>query len=321
MQIRRLIVLWLCGFCVLASAQTSVLRAQEKVIIDTDIGDDIDDAFAVALALRSPELNILGITTTSGDTKERAALLDRLLSEVKRQDIPVAIGRPTPVKAAFTQRTYAEGAPATHKNHPDAVDFTLEMIRKYPGQVTLVAIGPLFNVGAMIGKDPATFRLLKRVVMMGGSVERSSGEFDFDQPKPPVPEWNIVNDVRSAQKLFASGVPIVMFPLDCTEMKLDEVKRAILFRQATPLTNALAALYYEWGGQTPTLFDPMTIVSILQPQICPVTPMRIHVDDDGLTRRENGPPNAQVCLHSDQDAFFRFYIARLIAQARPATQR
>jgi len=70
----------------------------EKVIIDTDIGDDIDDAFAVALALKSPELQILGITTTFGDTETRAKLLDRLLGEAGRSDIPVAAGPPTPPK-------------------------------------------------------------------------------------------------------------------------------------------------------------------------------------------------------------------------------
>src|SRR2546421_9036048 len=93
----------------LCSAQSSAVPASpEKVIIDTDIGDDIDDAFAVALALRSPELQILGITTTFGDTETRAKLLDRFLAEAGRPEILVAAGIPTPPKGAFTQRRYAE---------------------------------------------------------------------------------------------------------------------------------------------------------------------------------------------------------------------
>jgi inosine-uridine nucleoside N-ribohydrolase len=288
--------------------------AREKIIIDTDIGDDIDDAFALALALRSPELEILGVTTTFGDTLTRAKLADRFLGEAGRADIPVAAGSPAPPKSPLTQRPYAEGGHFARATHPDAVTFLLDQITRHPGEITLVAIGPLMNVGALIDKDPETFRKLKRVVMMGGSVERGYGDFDYGAPPPPPqPEWNILNDVPSARKLFQSGVPIYVMPLDATQLKLDEVKRAFLFRQGTPITDALAILYHQWGQETPTLFDPMTLAYILKPELCPVQPMRIHVDDNGLTLREPGPPNAQVCLHSDSEAFFRFYIPRVAA--------
>ena len=84
------------------------------------------------------------------------------------------------------------------------------------------------NVGAAIDKDAATFRKLKRVVLMGGSVRRGYGDLGYTAPVPPMPEWNILNDVASAQKLFASGVPLYVMPLDSTQLKLDEVKRAFL---------------------------------------------------------------------------------------------
>src|SRR6266699_1389210 len=90
-----------------AWAQSPPARAPEKIIIDTDIGDDVDDAFAVALALRSPEFQILGISTTFGDTDLRAKLVDRLLGETGYSDIPVAAGTPTSFKSDFTQRHYA----------------------------------------------------------------------------------------------------------------------------------------------------------------------------------------------------------------------
>ena len=105
----------------------------EKVILDTDIGDDIDDAFALALALRSPELQILGFTTTFGDTETRAKLLDRFIAEVGRPDIPVAAGAPTPPKTTLTQRRYAEGGHFAKPSHRDAATFLLEQIRRYPG--------------------------------------------------------------------------------------------------------------------------------------------------------------------------------------------
>src|SRR5207253_1906437 len=134
-------------------------------------------------------------------------------------------------------------------SHPDAVAFLLDQIRRNSGQLTLIAIGPLMNVGAAIDKDPATFRKLKRVIMMGGSIKRGYGDFGFGPPPPPEPEWNILNDIPSAQKLFAAGVPLFVMPLDATQLKLDEVKRAFLFSQGTPLTDALTILEHSYRRQ------------------------------------------------------------------------
>ena len=296
---------------VLCPAQTSPSSAREKLIIDTDIGDDVDDAFAVALALRSPELQILGISTTFGDTESRARLLDRLLGETGYQDIPVTAGTPAQVNNVFTQRAYAEGGHYAHPSHPRAADFILDQIRRYPGQITLVAIGPLVNVGELIDKDAATFSKLRRVVLMGGSIERRYGDLGYSKPRGPEPEWNIKNDIPSARKLFASGVPIFMMPLDSTQLKLDEVKRDILFRVGSSLTDALTILYHQWGYTTPTLFDAMPVAFIVKPDLCPVKPLRIRIDDQGYTRAEPGQPNAEVCLDSDPEVFFRFYIPRV----------
>ena len=305
-----------------APAATPRTATPEKVIIDTDIGDDIDDAFAVALALRSPELQILGITTTFGDTEKRAKLLDRLLGEVGRSDIRVAAGPPTPPKTDFTQAKYAEGGHFAKASHPDAVAFLLAEIRRNPGEITLVAIGPLVNVGAAIDKDAETFRKLKRVVLMGGSIYRGYGDVGSATPRGPEPEWNIKNDILGAQKLFAAGVPLFVMPLDSTQLKMDAASRNSLFRQGTPLTDALTLLYYEWGQETPTLFDPMTIAYMIKPELCPVMPMNIRVDEKGFTRpvdartgadsqNVRAAPNAQVCLKSNPDDFFHFLMPRL----------
>lgn len=286
-------------------------KEPQKIIIDTDIGDDIDDAFAVALALHCPELQILGITTTFRDTEARAKLLDRFLGELGREDIPVAAGVPTPYGKPMSQQPYAEGGHFAKISHRNAVDFILEQIRRYPNEITLIAIGPLMNVGALMDKDPEAFHQLKRVVMMGGSIERGYGDLGYSPPHGPDAEWNIVNDIPSAKKLFLSGVPLFVMPLDSTQLQLDEVKRAFLFRQGTPTTDALTLLYHQWGGQTPTLFDPMTIAYMVDPKFCPAEPLHIRVDDKGFTRTEPGAPNAQVCLRSDPEAFFRFYLQRV----------
>ena len=300
-----LILAWCAGW-----AQGSA-RPPEKIIIDTDIGDDVDDAFALAIAVKSPELQVLGVMTTFGDTEARAKITDRFLGEVGRADIPVLAGRATATKNPMSQRRYGEGGHFAKSSHADAVEFLLEQIRKCPGEITLVAIGPLMNVGAAIDKDAATFRKLKRVVLMGGSVRRGYGDLGYTEPVPPMAEWNILNDVASAQKLFAVGVPLYVMPLDSTQLKLDEVKRAFLFSQGTAVTDQLAVLYHLWGQETPTLFDPMTLVFVLRPELCPVTGMHIRVDEKGLTREEPGAVNAQVCLASNAEDFFRFYLKRV----------
>lgn len=310
-----LLLLASIGFSQTQSSPTPSPSHLQKIIIDTDIGDDIDDAFAVALALRSPELQILGITTTFGDTEIRAKLLDRLLGEAGRSDIPVAMGTPDPkIQTSLSQRRYAEGGHFAHPSHPPAVDFILDQIRQYPGEITLVAIGPQVNLGALIDKDPQTFHKLRRVVLMGGSIYKGYGDWGYFPPRGPEPEWNIKNDPVSARKVLASGVPVYMMPLDSTQLKMDEVKRAILFQAGTPITDALTLLYHEWGQETPTLFDPMTIAFIDNPKLCPVTPMHITIDDNGMTRPTEGTPNAQVCLDSSSEAFFRFYIPRVIGR-------
>jgi purine nucleosidase len=314
----RIRVGWKCILCSVLLLASGAIRAHgqgaEKIIIDTDIGDDVDDAFALALAVKSPELEILGVTTTFGDTEARAKIVDRFLGEVGRGEIPVRAGKATATKNPMSQRKYGESGPFAKSSRGDAVEFLLEQIRKHPGEITLVAIGPLMNVGAAIDKDAATFRKLKRVVLMGGSIRRGYGDLGYTAPVPPMPEWNILNDVVSAQKLFAVGVPVYVMPLDSTQLKMDEVKRAFLFSQGTAVTDQLTVLYHLWGQETPTLFDPMTIAFVLRPELCPVQGLHIRVDEKGFTREEPGAVNAQVCLDSNAEDFFKFYLKRVAAR-------
>jgi inosine-uridine nucleoside N-ribohydrolase len=290
---------------------TRELKSRTRIIIDTDIGDDIDDAFAVGLALNSHELQIEGITTAWGDTALRARLLQRLLAETGHAGIPVAVGIPTKSKVPFTQARWAKRGPALLAP-PDAVDFLLDHIRRNPGEITLVAIGPYTNLGAAIDRDPATFRKLKRVVLMGGSIRRGYDDLGYEPDRGPSAEYNIASDIPAAKKLFQSGVPIYMMPLDSTQLKLDEVKRAILFRQGTPMTDALTLLYHQWDQQTPTLFDVMTVTYVLEPKLCPTKPLHVEIDENGFTKVSAGTPNVSVCLSSDSDEFFHFVLPRLM---------
>lgn len=290
-----------------------------KVIVDMDIGDDIDDAFALALLLQSPEIEIVGITTAWGDTALRGRLLERLLRETGHANIPVAQGIATPNPTPFTQARYAQRSAAPALPAPDAIAFMLREIQRQPGQVTILALGPLTNIGAAIARDAATFHKVKQVVMMGGSVRAGYRKSQYVPARPADKEYNIASDVQGAQALFASGVPIVMMPLDATQIRLDEVERNAIFGHGSPLTDAVTLLYHQWidsyqpwSSNMPSLFDVVPVTWLIDPASCPATPLRIAVTDDGHTREVPGQPNAQVCLASDQARFFNIFMQRLL---------
>ena len=314
---RLVLVMLLAALWVSAPAQVRVAsRPSAKIIIDTDVGDDVDDAFAIDLALASPEFQILGISTAWGDTAMRAQMVDRMLCETGRTEIEVNAGIVTRATSAFSQVAWAR-AGITHR-HSDAVGFLLDQTKMYPGEITLIAIGPLTNIGAAIDRDPATFRKLKRVVLMGGSIYRGYDKTGSNAPQPAEPEYNIARDPMSAQKLFRSGVPIFVLPLDSTQIKFDASRRSQFSAISTPMTDALEVLVAEWsrttGQSTPTLFDAVAVAYALDAATCSMTPVHLDVDGLGMTRATPGVANAQACLVAHQDALFAVLMPRLLGQ-------
>jgi inosine-uridine nucleoside N-ribohydrolase len=206
------------------------------------------------------------------------------------------------------------------KEH-DAAGFILRQIREYPGQITLIAIGPLNNIEAAIKRDPVTFRKLKRVVMMGGSIYRGYDGRNGER-RPPDAEWNISRDPAGLRALLASGVPVFMMPLDSTQIHLEAKEREEIFAYGSPVTDQLTLLYHQWKAgsdghpDAPTLFDPVAVTYAVRPDLCPVTPMRLEVDEKGYTRPADGTPNAQVCLKSDEKGFMDLLLGRLTGEAK-----
>jgi inosine-uridine nucleoside N-ribohydrolase len=315
-----------------APAAPTPAAEPQLAILDTDIGDDIDDAFALALALRSPELKLLGVTTAFGDTELRARLVDRFLTTVGGNvGISINAGIESKAPNVFTQAAYARqdfrnvcGVQTAFKD--DAVDWLLLQIRAHPGRVTLIAIGPLTNVEEAIKRDPATFRKLKRVVLMGGSIYRGyDGPQNGNQAgerRGPDAEWNVSRDPAGLRALLASGVPVFMMPLDSTQIHLGTADREAIFSHGSPLTDQLTLLYHQWLAGTeghppaPTLFDPVAVAYAVKPELCPMTPMRLEVDDKGFTKPVEGAPNAQVCLKSDEKGFLDLLLTKVAE--RPA---
>ena len=298
----------LAGF---AFAVTSLSAAPSRVpiILDTDIGTDIDDAFALALIINSPELELLGVTTVAGDTQARARLAAKLLwvAGGTWRKVPVYAGepgKPQPIE----QTRWANGftSPALHMS--GAVDFMKTEINRRPGKVTVIAIGELTNVADLLKSDPAMATKIKLIALMGGSIARGYGP-----DSKPEAEWNIKSNPEAAQRVFSSRVPLLMAPLDVTDMlQLDAHDRRTIFTHHTPLTNALAILYHLWGKETPTLFDPMAVAMLIHPSVCETQQLAIEVDARGFTRVVEGKAaNATVGMKTDPKKFFEFYVSRV----------
>lgn len=194
----------------------------KKVIIDTDIGDDVDDAFALALALKSPSLNVIGITTVFKNVEMRSKIVKAEFKAFNKMGIDVVSGLDNPLvvpasvfkyetigedgKPIITayDQSYIEGA-----DRNDAPHYLLEKAREFPHEITLIAIGPLTNVAAAIKLDPKTFKLFKEIVLMGGSNNDNK-------------EWNFICDPDAADIVLKCGVPMRVIPIECTQLCIVE---------------------------------------------------------------------------------------------------
>ncbi len=299
----------LSGISLLFGRVAGMTRPSRRIpiILDTDIGTDIDDAFALALVLESPELDLLGVTTVSGDTLARARLAAKMLSEAGRPNVPVAAGEPGK-PLPIDQCRWAEGFASPALRREAAADFLEAQFDGRPGAITLVPVGPLTNVGTLLKRHPDVAKKIKRIVMMGGSIA-----LGYEPNSPPAAEYNIAQDPPAAQVVFSSGVPILMVPLDVTAMlELDAAARHRILTRLTPLTNALALLYHLWNKPTPILFDPMAVGMVIDPGLSETQELAVEVDAKGFTRVVEGKPaNATVALKTDPARFIDFYLRRV----------
>ena len=288
-------------------AVTAAAQQRTPIILDTDIGGDIDDAFAVALVLDSPQVDLRAVTTVSGDTAARARLVAKMLSAAGRPNIPVAAGVPgTKINTTYTQ--WADGFSSPALVSQSAVDLMKSMLDRGHGSVMIVAIGPLTNIAALLKQYPAEKKNIRQIVLMGGSIRRG-----YYPNSGPTPEYNIAEDAAASQVVFTSGVPILMAPLDVTaRLQLEKPNLERLFALHTPITDALQAQYKLWGQPVPTLHDPMAISLLLAPQLCTRQPLVIQVTDKGMTVPVEGKSaNAVVAVETDPARFIDFYMSRV----------
>jgi inosine-uridine nucleoside N-ribohydrolase len=289
--------------------------AKIPIILDTDIGTDIDDAWALAYAINSPVFELVGVTISDADTASRAKLACKLLHRAGRTDVPVAVGRATPAVPPDRydfQFTWAEDFTAYRPIATPAADFIAEQARKRPGQLTLVAVGPLQNLGDLFRKHPDVAKLFKRVVLMSGSIGNNRWG------PGPIPEWNVQLAIPEAQRVYAAGLPLTTVPLDSTSyVVLQDDERKALVARKTPVARAVEALYRLWidePSERMTLHDQLALAEAQHPGRffgrCESMPIR--VDDKGYTRvdRAGGSPTA-VCLEPKRDEFMKHFLAQV----------
>lgn len=295
----------------LADPNAVAATAKMKVILDTDIGGDIDDAWALGFVIAHPEFEPLGITICDGNTPARAKVACKLLHLAGRGDIPVAVGRKTGDGFDY-QFAWAEDFNQVKPVAQSAADFIVETVKKYPGEVTLLAVGPLQNVADALRQEPNLGRLLKRAVFMSGCVygtaDRSS----------PIPEWNVVAAKADARLVYAAGLPLTIVPLDSTtHVRLRDDERERVRKRNSPLTRSLECLYRLWlagPNSRMTLHDQLAVAETARPAAFfgKRETLPLLVDDQGYTRIDpaRGKP-VVVCLDPKREAFMEFYVGRL----------
>jgi inosine-uridine nucleoside N-ribohydrolase len=253
-------------------------KGPSRVIIDTDPG--VDDAFALLLAMSSPELTIEAITPVAGNVPLEITLPNalRMVEIAGRTDIPVAAGAKAPMLRRLVTAAYAHGEnglagtvfpePKTKPVPQTAPELIRQLVRKYPGEITLITVGPLTNVAVALNSDSELAAMVPRLVMMGGSL--SGGNIT------PAAEFNIYVDPEAARIVFQSGIPITMVGLDVTRKTslTDDHVRALQSAQ-NPVSQAAAKIARNAIDHTraqgflvgPNMHDSLAVTAFLDPSI------------------------------------------------------
>lgn len=248
--------------------------------------------WALAFLISHQDFDPLGVTIAHGNTPQRAKVACKILHVAKRDDIPVFIGRKTDDKV-FQQYSWAEDFTAKRPHRKSAADFIVETVKRHPGEVELIAIGPLQNIADALRKEPGLGKYVKRVVLMSGCVYGATVS-----PGKPVREWNVYQSTADAQLVYSAGLPLTIVPLDATtRVQLSDEERKRVANHGSPLTYALECLYRLWlSGPTQrmTLHDQMAVVEAAgsgtffgKQEALPLL-----VDEEGYTRidHERGKP-------------------------------
>jgi purine nucleosidase len=299
---------------------------KHSVLVDTDIGDDIDDALAIALILRSPEIDLRGITTVFGDTQRRARLAQHLLHVYDREDVPIAAGvrvplqprqRPSGVPQAAIIDSRAVTAAISALAGPELI---IETALAQRGHLTILCLGPLTNVATALRMQPDLFMTISEIIMVGGT----SGL--------PFPEWNVRSDARAAQIVLGAGIPVKLLGWNITtRCQLRDCDLQRLRHEDTPETQFLSQLlgvwkrhHLRWQPDLPYIHDALTVVALCAPELFEFEEMTARVFAQGplrgfmVPRIMNGPL-VQAATGIKAEVTREWVMTRLITSSRMQT--
>ena len=286
---------------------------KEKVLLDTDIGSDIDDAVCLAYMLANPQCELLGITTVTGEAQKRAQLASAIC-QVAGHETPIYAGCEQPILCEQLQK-YASQAVALDRwphqkefPHNKAIPFLSDMIHTYPGEVTLLTIGPLTNIGLLFRFDPDIPALLKKLVMMCGVfTNRLAGTGPL--------EWNAKGDPHATAIVYnACQGNNFSIGLDVTcqvRMSAEKVKERFTSPLLAPVLDFAEVWFKEYGHIT--FHDPLAATTIFNPEICQFEQGKVEIELTsermaGMThwKADNNGPHS-VALGVDPDRFFAHF--------------
>lgn len=276
--------------------------ALHRVILDTDIGSDVDDLLALVLILGTPDIDLVGVTTVYGDTRLRARIARSVLGKAGRH-VPVHAGLAAPLSGREVWWAGHEGVlhgdlAREAYDSDDAVRFLVDTVIAAPGEIDVMAIGPLTNIAAAIAADERFSRSVRHLWLMGGS-------FTDDEP-----EHNFRSDDVAARTVFASGIPTTVSGLEITRrinIGSDELARIAEAGQVGRLIEAEIEQWWKfWDTAWNVPHDPVTVLTLTRPDLFEFTPRgTISVaegDGEGVSRFEPGRGASRLAADLDAEA-------------------
>jgi purine nucleosidase len=286
-----------------------------KLLLDTDIGSDIDDAVCLAYLLAQPECELLGITTVTGQVEDRARLASALC-QVAGKSVPIYPGREEPLLIAQRQPQAPQAAALSRWPHADrfprgqAVEFLRQTIRRYPGEVVLLAIGPLTNIAALFAADAEIPSLLRGLVLMCGVFSR------WPPGREPT-EWNAMLDPAAAAIVYRAAPRVHRsIGLDVT-CQVTLPAAAVRERFQAPLLRPVLDFAEVWFRQaeTITFHDPLAATTIFDETICGFERGQVEIElaSERVAGMTHWRPEAQgrheVALTVNPQRFFDHYFS------------
>jgi inosine-uridine nucleoside N-ribohydrolase len=331
--IRTLLVLFCFAACLcLAAAPVRGAESQAApkpipVILTTDIGDDIDDTWALGLLLRSPELAPKLVIGDNGKPQYRAKIIAKFLERAGRTDIPVGIGVANKEQGQGGQAAWVQDYDLKQypgKVHEDGVQALIDVVLQSNEPVAIIAVGPQPNLAVALEREPKIARRARYVGMQGSVRKGYNGGKDISA------EYNVKADVAAAQKVFTAAWPMRITPLDtCGLVQLKGEKYAAVRDSKDPIASAIIENYRLWSGdkkapdsQSSILFDTVAVYLTFADAFIKLEELGIRVDDKGFTRiAENGKKMSVATEWKDMGAYEDLLVKRVTTPSEKAAAK